>query len=343
MTTHDSPNPGHILQLGLGFWASKVLLSAVELDLFTKLAEAPRTCAEVESALGLHARSSRDFLDALVALGLLAREGDGDAARYGNTRDTGMFLNSRGPAYVGGMLKFANVRLWAAWANLTDSLRTGLPQNAGRETGLSFYDEVYPNPEKLAGFMRAMAGISAGPCMALAEKFDFGPYQTLTDAGGATGLLSICVARRHPHVRATTFDLPPVAPIARETIAQAGLAERVSVASGDFFVDPLPKADVVVMGQVLHNWDLAEKKRLVRAAYEALPKGGAFIAIESIIDDARKENAFGLLMSLNMLVETTAGFDYTGADFARWCREAGFSKIEVLPLGGPTSAAVAIK
>jgi hypothetical protein len=339
----DAPNPAQILQVGLGFWASKTLLSAVELGLFTQLAEGPRTRADLEEALGLHRRGSRDFLDALVALRFLVRDGDGDDARYGNTRDTGMFLNSRGPAYVGGLLTFASTRLWGTWTHLTDGLRTGRPQNAGKETGASFYDEVYADPQKLAVFMKAMEGVSLGPCLALAEKFDFGRYATLTDAGGATGLQSICVARRHPHLRATTFDLPPVAPVAREAVARAGLTDRIAVASGDFFRDPLPKADVVVMGQILHNWDLAEKRQLIRAAWEALPDGGAFVAIESVIDDARKENAFGLLMSLNMLVETVGGFDYTGADFARWCREAGFARVEVIPLVGAASAAVAYK
>ncbi len=336
-------NPGHILQVGLGFWGSKALLSAVELDLFTKLVEGPRTRAEIESALGLHPRGSRDFLDALAAMGFLTREGDGDAARYGNTPETGLFLNSRGPAYVGGLLNMMTSRVWGVWANLTEGLRSGMPQNEIKDTGESFFAKVYPDPEKLEVFMRAMAGISAGPCLALAEKFDFGQYQTLTDAGGATGLLSICVAKRHPHIRATTFDLAPVAPIAERTIVQAGLSERIGVATGDFFRDPLPKADVITMGHILHDWNVEEKKHLIRAAYDALPEGGAFIAIDSIIDDARKENVFGLLMSLNMLMETSGGFDYTGADFARWCREAGFSRIEVLPLAGPTSAAVAIK
>jgi hypothetical protein len=342
MSPSHALNPGQILQVGLGFWGSKTLLAAVELDLFTKLVEAPRTCAEIESAVGLHPRGSRDFLDALVAMGFLVREGDGETARYGTTPETGLFLNSRGPAYVGGLLKMASARLWGVWANLTEGLRTGTPQN-GAKDARSLFEQMYSDPEELEVFMRAMAGISAGPCLALAEKFDFGRYETLTDAGGATGLLSVCVAKRHPHMRATTFDLPQVAPIAEQTIAHAALSDRVSVASGDFFADPIPKADVVTMGHILHDWGLDEKKHLIRAAYDALPPGGAFIAIESIIDDARKENAFGLLMSLNMLLESEGGFDYTGADFARWCREVGFEHIEVMPLAGPTSAAIAIK
>ncbi len=339
----NAPDPGHILQVGLGFWASKVLLTAVELDLFTRLAEGPRTRRELESALDLHPRASRDFLDALVALGLLGREGEGESARYGNTEETATFLDRTSRAYVGGMLQMANHRLYGFWANLGEALRTGLPQNEIKSTGRPVFDAIYADPERLESFLRAMAGISAGPVMALAEKFDFSRYETLVDAGGATGVLAIAVARRHPHMRATTIDLPPVERIARRTIAEAGLEGRVSAASLDFFKEPLPKADVVTMGHILHDWGLEEKKQLLRAAYDALPKGGAFVAIDNILDDARRENAFGLLVSLNMLIETPSGFDYSGSDFAGWCREVGFSSVEILPLAGPASAGVAIK
>jgi cyclopropane fatty-acyl-phospholipid synthase-like methyltransferase len=237
----------------------------------------------------------------------------------------------------------ANDRLYGIWGNLTEGLRTGLPQCEIKQTGKPFFETLYADPIALEGFMQAMAGLSLGSCMVLAEKFDFSRYQTLLDAGGATGQLCICVAKRHPHIRATTVDLPPVEPTARKTIEQAGVVDRVSAASVDFLTEPLPKADVVSMGRILHDWDLEQKMHLIRAAYDALPSGGAFIAIDTIIDDARRENAFGLLMSLNMLVETPGGFDYSGADFARWCREVGFKSIEVLPLAGPTSAAIAIK
>jgi hypothetical protein len=134
-----------------------------------------------------------------------------------------------------------------------------------------------------------------------------------------------------------------VAPIAEKAIASAGLSDRITVASGDFFAEPLPNADVIVMGQILHDWNLDRKKQLIKAAYDALPDGGAFVAVESLIDDARRENAMGLMMSLNMLIEFGDAFDYTGNDFTEWCREAGFRKVEIVPLVGPRSAAIAYK
>jgi cyclopropane fatty-acyl-phospholipid synthase-like methyltransferase len=205
------------------------------------------------------------------------------------------------------------------------------------------FAQLYSSPERLEQFMNAMSGISAGNFMALAQKFEFGKYKTLCDVGGATGQLSCFVAAAHPHMQCTSFDLPAVHPIATRRIAEAKLQDRVKAVSGDFFGDPLPKADVITMGMILHDWNLEKKKLLIRKAYEALPEGGAFIAVEALIDDARRTNAFGLLMSLNMLIEFGDAFDYTGADFAGWCKEAGFRDCKVIPLAGPSSAAVAYK
>jgi precorrin-6B methylase 2 len=205
------------------------------------------------------------------------------------------------------------------------------------------FDELYTDPDSLEQFMNAMTGVSMGGFHALAEKFDFSKYQTLCDVGGATGQLSIIVASRHPHMRCTSFDLPVVEPIAKRTIEAAGLSDRVTTAAGDFLADPLPKADVITMGLILHDWNLDRKMQLIKAAYDALPDGGAFIVIENLIDDARRENAFGMLMSLNMLIEFGDAFDYTGADLAGWCKEVGFTETEVMPLGGPASAGIAYK
>jgi hypothetical protein len=331
------------MQVGTGFMASKTLLSAVELELFTKLGGDAMSGAELADALGLDARAIPDFPDALVALGLLDRDGDGADARYRNTEATAAFLDKTSATYVGGILEMANARLYPFWADLTEGLRTGSPQNEIKHTGKPMFEALYSDPGRLEQFMNAMSGISAGAFHALAEQFDFSKYETLCDLGGATGLLSIIVAGRHPHMRCTSFDLPVVEPIAQRSIAAAGLEDRVTTASGDFFADPLPKADVITMGLILHDWSLDRKMQLLRAAYDALPDGGALIVIENIIDDARRENAFGLLMSLNMLIEFGDAFDFSGADLRGWCQEVGFKDVEIIPLAGPASAGVAYK
>ena len=336
-------DPSQIMQLGMGFWGSKTLLSAVELELFTRLGADAMTAAQIGEQLGLHPRAIPDFPDALVALGMLDRDGQGGDARYSNTPATRAFLDKASPTYIGGFLEMANARLYGFWGDLTEALKTGKPQNEIKRTGKPMFDELYSDPERLEQFMHAMTGISMGNFHTLAEKFDFSEYQTLCDVGGATGQLSIIVASRHPHMRCTSFDLPVVEPIAKRTIAAAGLDDRVTTGAGDFFADPLPKADVITMGMILHDWNLEGKMHLIKAACDALPDGGALVAIENVIDDARRENAFGLLMSLNMLIEFGHAFDFSGADFATWCKGAGFKEIEVVPLAGPASAAIAYK
>lgn len=331
-------SPDHIMQLGLGFWSSKVTLSAVELGVFSVLAKGAQSGEALTNALGLHARGARDFLDALVALGLLTREG----ALYANTAQADLFLDRAKPTYVGGMLEMANTRLYPFWGGLTEALKTGRPQNEVKNGG-NFFATLYAEPEKLEQFLRAMSGLSLGVAAAIADAFPWDRYKTVIDIGAAQGALPVQLALRHPHLTGGGFDLAPVAPAFARYVAEHGLSDRLRFYPGDFFSDPLPQADVLVMGHILHDWDLAEKKTLIRKAHEALPQGGALIVYESLIDDDRQTNAFGLLMSLNMLIETEGGFDYTGADCQGWMREIGFRDTYVQHLAGPDAMVVGFK
>ena len=341
MSSH--PDPSHIMQTATGFWASKTLLTAVELDLFTHLGEGSMTATELGTVLGLHPRGTYDFFDALVALKFLERDGDGADAKYRNTPETSAYLDQNSSTYIGGMPKMMNSRLYGFWDNLGTALKTGQAQNELKNGGASMFDEIYANEASLGGFLDAMTGLQAGNFSQLAEKFEFGKYRTVSDIGGALALLSRIIGSRHPQLRFSSFDLPPVAPLAQQQIDAAGMTDQIRTVAGDFFRDDFPKADVITMGNILHDWNLDTKKMLIRKAYDALPPGGAFIVIENIIDDARRENAFGLLMSLNMLIEFGDAFDYTGADFREWCSEAGFSEFEFIHLTGPSSAGIAYK
>src|SRR5581483_5280665 len=265
--------PAKIIELGRGFMGSKALLAAGKLRLFDALRDGPLTAAEIRKRLELHPRAVPDFVDALVALGMLAREGDGPNARYANTPEGARFLVTTSEHYVGGALDMFNDRLFRFWADLDEALKTGAPQNEIKRTGAPMFEELYRDPERLAQFMAAMSGISRPNFQALAEKFDFSRYQTLCDVGGAAADLSCAVASRHPHLRCTSFDLPVVEPIARAAIARRRLSDRVTTAAGDFFKDPIPKADVVTMGMILHDWNLEKKKHLIRAVHAALPAG----------------------------------------------------------------------
>ncbi len=336
-------DPTHIMQTATAFWASKVLLTAVELDLFTTLGDGKMTASQLGKTLGLHPRGTFDFFDALVALKFLDRDGDGPDGKYKSTPQTAAFLNQKSPTYIGGMPKMLNSRLFGFWNGLGTALKTGQPQNEVKHGGKSFFEELYSNEAKLGEFLDAMTGFQAANFTQLAEKFNFNKYKTVSDIGGALALLSRIVGAHHQHLTFNSFDLPPVAPLAQKHIKAAEMEGRVKAIAGDFFKDELPKADVITMGNILHDWNLENKKVLIRKAYNALPEGGAFIAIENLIDDARRENVFGLLMSLNMLIEFGDAFDYTGADFREWCGEVGFKRFEFIHLAGPTSAAIAYK
>ncbi len=331
-------SPAHILQTGTAFWASKTLLSAVEMELFTELAKHPADLATLHGRLGLHARGARDFLDALVALGFLIRT-DGV---YHNTPETDVFLDKAKPSYMGGILEMANHRLYPYWGALTTALRTGQPQNESKD-GLDPFVALYADPAKLREFLRAMSGVSRGANMTIARQFPWSQYKTCADIGTAQGDLVTQIALAQPHLQGIGFDLPEVAPIFEEYVAASGLAGRVVFKGGSFFTDDLPQADVLLFGHILHDWDLETKRMLLRKAHAALPAGGAVVIYDSIIDDDRSQNAFGLMMSLNMLVETPGGFDYTGADCLGWLKEAGFKDCRVEHLVGPDSMVVGIK
>jgi hypothetical protein len=331
--------PEKILQTGLAFWPSKTLLSAIEMGVFTELARGPEAFDALSGRLGLHPRSARDFLDTLVALGFLQRDGD----RYSNTPETDVFLDRRKPSYIGGMLEMANHRLYPFWAHLTEGLRTGLPQNEMKGGGPGLFETLYADPARLKEFLSAMTGISHGANMAIARRFPWHDYRTFADIGSAQGDLAVQIALANPHLQGTGFDLPEVAPIFEDYAEANGLAARLKFTPGSFFESDLPAADVITMGHILHDWDLPTKRMLVKKAFDALPAGGAFVVYEAIIDDERRTNAFGLMMSLNMLIETPGGFDYTGADCRGWMEEAGFTSTRVEHLVGPDSMVIGIK
>jgi precorrin-6B methylase 2 len=342
-SNHNVVTPDKIMQIGMGFWASKTLLTAVNMNLFTQLAKGPKSGNEIKETLGLHERSLFDFLDTLVALGFLNRTGLLEDAIYSNSNDTELFLDKNKPSYIGGILEMSNNRLYPFWADLEDCLKTGKPQNETKNNGAPIFEAIYADESKLREFLHAMGGVQTGNFMILANAFDFSNYNTLCDVGGSGGNLSIHIAKNNPHMKCTSFDLPPVTPVANENITHFGLNDRVTAMSGDFFVDEFPKSDIITMGNILHDWGTEDKLMLIEKAYNALPKGGALIVIENIIDNERNKNVFGLMMSLNMAIETDEGYDFTAVDFDNLAKQVGFESTKVMPLAGPSSAVIATK
>ncbi|MEO5571121.1 MAG: methyltransferase [Bacteroidia bacterium] len=341
----NHPTPENIMKIGTGFWASKILLSAVKFQIFTTLAERKSMSAqEVKTQLGLKCtdRNVYDYLDALTTFGFLNREGLLQTAKYSNHNDTDFFLDKNKPSYIGGILEMMNNRLYGFWGSLEEGLLTGLPQNEAK-SGENMFETLYSDADRLKEFIHAMSGIQMGNFMAFAQAFDFSKSKTLVDVGGSGALLSLMVVKHQAHMTCVSWDLPEVAPIANENIQKFQLQDKVKTANGDFFKDPLPTADIVAMGNILHDWDEETKLMLMKKAYDALPAGGAFVAIEGIIDDERNKNVFGMMMSINMLIETGKGFDYTFADFNKWAKAVGFTSTKIIQLAGPSSAAIAFK
>lgn len=342
-TNQTQPDPSKIMQIGMGFWASKTLLSAVNLGLFSLLSDKELSSNAIKVALGLHDRGIHDFLDTLVALGFLKRRGIKENSYYSNAEDTNMFLDKNKQSYVGGMLEMANNRLYPFWNNLEDGLKTGAPQNETKTGGAPLFEAIYADEERLKEFLKAMGGIQMGNFIMFSQVFDFSKYATLCDLGGAGGYLATQVAINNEHMKCISYDLPPVEPIAKENIEMMGLSDRISIQSGDFFDADIPKADIITMANVLHDWGTDDKKTLIRKAYDALPTGGSLVVIENIIDNDRSKNAFGLMMSLNMLIETPEGYDFSEDDFKGWAEGIGFKEIHTMSLTGPASAVIAIK
>jgi hypothetical protein len=336
-------NPSKIMKVGMGFWASKILLTAVSIGLFTRLGRGPASGEKLKTKLGLHERSLYDFLDALVALGFLNRKGLKENAMYSNAPDTDLFLDKNKPTYIGGILEMSNHRLYPFWNNLEEALLTGKPQNEAKNDSESFFDILYSDEQRLREFIKAMGGVQMGNFFEFSKKFDFSKYNTLCDIGGSGANLATQVATNHPHMKCISFDLPVVSEIAKENVERRDFNPHVEIVAGDFFKDDFPKADVITMANILHDWDLKDKKKLISKAYKALPKGGALVVIENIIDDQRRLNGFGLMMSLNMLIETEGGFDYTGAEFNDWAKDVGFERTAITPLTDVASAAIAYK
>lgn len=331
-------SPDRIMQIGLGFRASKALLAAVELDLFTALAAGPLDRETLRRKVGLHQRGARDFLDTLVALGLLKRQGD----VYRNALETDLYLDRNKPSYVGGMLELADKLIYPVWMSLGEALRTGEPHGKV-EDGEDLFDFVYADQASLARFAQGMTGSSLPVAKALAEEFQWDRYRTFVDIGAAEGATLAEIAIAHPHLEGAGFDLPQMRPVFESYVRRRGLDGRLRFHAGDFLEQPLPSADVLVMGQILHDWSLDVKRMLLAKAHAALPKGGVLIVYDQMIDDERRRNVAGLLMSLSMLVGTRGGFDYTGADGVGWVRDAGFSEVRCQPLTGPYSMIVGIK
>ena len=336
--TGEHPRAARLFEMGSAYRQAKVLLSAVELKVFSVLASGPLGATELANHIQVHSRAARDFFDALVAMGLLTRNRKG---QYCNTEESDHYLDQAKPTYLGASFHQYNRREYAMWGSLTQALQTGSP--AAETYGQDHFASLYADAARFQTFVAAMTSGSLLAAQSIARQFQWKNYETLCDVGTAQGCLPVQVALAHPHVRADGFDLPALRPPFEAYAIEWKVADRVSFVEGDFFRDPLPVADVVVFGRVLHNWDLATKKMLLAKAYQAIQKGGAIIVYDMMIDDDRRTSTAGLLSSLNMLLWTSGGFGYTATDCTSWMRSVGFVKTAVRNLPGGNSMIIGKK
>lgn len=334
----ETPTFDRILRLAYGYRETKALLSAVELGVFTALADDALNLEALRGKVGIHARGARDFFDALVAMELLDRDAKG---RYRNMPDTARYLDRNKPNYQGYELEFINASLYAKWSGLSASLKSGEPQTEPDRAGP--YPQRYGNRQALEQFAAAMTAGTMPVAQALANTFQWQRCKTFVDIGCAEGCLPVQLVQAHDHLTGIGFDLPPMEPVFEAYVARHGVKDRISFQPGDFLQGGFPSADVLVMGRVLHNWNLETKKLLLRKAYDALPLGGRLIVYERFIDDARRASAIGLLASLNMLVMTPGGFDFTAADCRDWLEETGFLSFQIDTLTADQGMVVGIK
>lgn len=344
MKNNNKPlNPERIFNIGFGFFSSQALLTAIQLGVFTCLSGSKKLAVELQNELGLHGRGLHDFLDALVALGLLAKESQQGEAVYQNSAEAARFLDQNSDDYVGGIFTMSGNRLYRSWADLEQALRTGSPQSEVKGNEIGLFDEIFTDQRLVREFCEAMAGLSRYNFQIFTDIFPFDRYRRHVDLGASTGLLSKLAVSKYPNLKSIAFDLPQVTRVTRECVENWGLSHRIDVVSGSFFTDTIPSGDLMTLGLILHDWNLEKKLEILKRAYEALEPGGALVVIENLIDDERRQNAFGLLMSLNMLIEFGDGFDFTFKDFETWCKKIGFKKCEKMHVFGSCSAGVAYK
>jgi SAM-dependent methyltransferase len=315
--------------------ATRAILSAAEVGVFDALSKRPKGLEALTKQLGLHRRGIRDLLDALVALHVLERNSEGD---YSNRPGARAAVRARQAIRLDEAGRLPGEQHDRGWESLTTALRTGRPQNG--MNGRDQYACLYSNDAAVHAFAERMTRQTLEIAPEIAASFPWQDHRSVADIGCAQGCLLVEIAKRHGHMRGCGFDLPLLRSEFENHVSGHGLAARLRFEAGDFFRDPLPSADVLIIGRVLHNWDLATKRLLLEKAHAALRPGGALIVYDRLIDDERRHNAEGLLASLNMLLNTAGGFDYTAADCMEWMAAAGFQGMSMQALAGSQSMIV---
>jgi acetylserotonin N-methyltransferase len=337
--TREQPDPSLVLDYIEAFRRSKVMFTAVQLGIFDELDRQPQTADQLARTLDLNPAATRRLLDACVALQLIFRE----ESVYHNAPAASTYLASSSPRSFAGYIRYSDQSLFRLWSPLEDAVREGPPrgeQAFGSKDAL--FDYYYRDSTATANFVRAMNGFGQLVSPRVVRAFDLSVFEHLADLGGATGHFAIAACQAYPNLRATVLDLSRVAPIAREHIAQSGVADRVTFVTADFFSDPLPPADLYSLGRILHDWDVSKSIALLQKIHAALPSGGGVLIAEALLDDNRQGPVYAFMQDINMLV-CTEGHERTGAEYASLLEAVGFTGVRWHRTGSLVDAVLAIK
>jgi len=318
--------PIPLMQLATSFWAFKTLSTAIDMDLFTRLGTSPMTAPELARWLNIEERPAEMILTGCAGLGLLSKQN----GRYRNTPLAETFLVRGGRYYFGGFVTMLNHRLYSGCDKLPQAMRTNRPTTWDPDKQKSLFEAA--DPEMMGTFWEAMHSLSTFTARELGDNVDFSRFRQLLDVGGGSGAFDIELCLRYPNLSATVYDLPFVTGIAAEKIAEAGLSGRITARPGDFFADPkYPDShDVILLSMIMHDWSEEQDREILRKCHEALAPGGAVVISELLVNDEKTGPPPAALMSLNMLIETLGGRNYTPSEYRGWLEDIGFRDVQVI-------------
>jgi acetylserotonin N-methyltransferase len=335
----SQPDPSVILDLLEAFRRSKTMFAAVSLGIFDTLEDGPKSLAELAQSLGLNPDALERLLDACIGLKLLDRQG----AAYQNTPVASTYLCKRSPSRLTGYIGYSNDVMWKLWANLEGAIREGThrwQQTFGWDGPI--FSHFFRSEDALREFLMGMHGYGLISSPQIVSAFDLSRFHRLADLGGATGHLAIAACQRYPNLRAVVFDLPGAIPLAREIIGASTATDRIEVAAGDFFTDPLPEADLYALGRILHDWSEPKVLDLLKRIFDRLPTGGALLIAEKLLDEDKRGPRWAQMQSLNMLT-CTEGKERTLSEYEALLRQVGFSQVMGAKTPSPLDAVLAVK
>lgn len=334
------PDPAPVTELIHAFRYSKIMFAGVSLKLFDLLEGNPKDVGLLSQQTATQPDALEQLLDACVGLGLLRKE-DG---KYANQPVAGTYLCRSSESTLAGYILYSNNALYRLWGNLEEAVREGTNrwnQTFGSQ-GSSPFDQLFKTDEARRDFLMGMHGFGLLSSPHVVEAFDLGAHRRLVDVGGATGHLVLAACERYPNLRATVFDLPDVIKVAREYIAKRGLGDRIDFVAGDFFRDPLPEADLFSLGRILHDWSEEKIRLLLKKIYDRLPRGGALLIAERLLNEDKTGPLNALAQSLNMLV-CVEGKERTLSEYTTLLQKAGFATVRGKKAGAPLDAVLATK